>query len=82
MKQKLQKYIITGIISIIPIALTYWIIGFLFGFFSWPGEEILKILFPESLNTVYNIGEKTIESPAKKILGFILVIIFLYILVV
>mgnify|MGYP001156883760 FL=1 len=80
MKQKLQKYIITGIMSIIPIALTYWIIKNLFLFFSGPGGSIIGIFFPESLNSKYVIAGFTVISPMQKILGFILTIIFLYIL--
>ena len=80
MKQKLQKNLITGIMSIIPIALTYWIIKSLFLFFSGPGGSIIGIIFPESLNSIYNIGSIEIVSPLQKILGFILTIIFLYVL--
>ena len=76
MKQKLQKYIITGIMSIIPIALTYWIIKNLFLFFSGPGGSIIGVFFPESLNSKYVIGGFTVISPMQKILGFILTIIF------
>ena len=75
-----QKYIITGIMSIIPIALTYWIIKSLFLFFSGPGGWIIGLLLPENLNSVYNIGKLEIVSPLQKILGFILTIIFLYVL--
>ena len=80
MKQKLQKYLITGIMSIIPLALTYWIIKILFNFFSGPGGLIIGIIFTESLNSIYSIGNYQIESPLQKILGFILTIVFLYIL--
>jgi len=80
MKQKLQKYIITGIMSIIPMALTYWIIKNLFLFFSGPGGAIINIILPESLNSIYTIGSITINSPLEKILGFILTILFLYLL--
>ena len=80
MKQKLQKYLITGIMSIIPIALTYWIIKSLFLFFSGPGGLIIGMIFPESLNSIYNIANIEIASPLQKILGFILTIIFLYVL--
>ena len=79
MKQ-IQTYIITGIMSIIPIALTYWIIKSLFLFFSGPGGSIIGIFFPESLNSQYIIGDYIVKSPIQKILGFILTIIFLYIL--
>ena len=42
---KLKNYLITGIISIIPIYLTYWIIENLFNFFSGPGKRIIEIFF-------------------------------------
>ena len=70
MKQKLQKYLITGIISIIPIALTYFIIEFLFILISGKGAWIIELFLPES----YTGGG------LQNILGFILTIIFLYIL--
>ena len=73
-----QKYIITGIMSIIPITLTYWIIKNLFLFFSGPGGWIIGLILPESLHSVYTIGSIEISSPLQKILGFILTIIFLY----
>ena len=75
-----QKYIITGIMSIIPITLTYWIIKSLFLFFSGPGGWIVGFILPESLNSVYTIIGIEIASPLQKILGFILTIIFLYVL--
>ena len=42
---KLKNYLITGIISIIPNYLTYWIIENLFNFFSGPGKRIIEIFF-------------------------------------
>ena len=75
-----QKYIITGIMSIIPITLTYWIIKSLFLFFSGPGGWIVGFILPESLNSVYTIAGIEIASPLQKILGFTLTIIFLYVL--
>ena len=70
MKQKLQKYLITGIISIIPITLTYLIIQFLFILISGKGAWIIKLILPESY----------IGGALQNILGFILTIAFLYIL--
>tara|TARA_Y100000994_G_scaffold184559_1_gene153368 strand:- start:89 stop:685 length:597 start_codon:yes stop_codon:yes gene_type:complete len=66
--------------SIIPITLTYWIIKSLFLFFSGPGGWIVGFILPESLNSVYTIIGIEIASPLQKILGFILTIIFLYVL--
>ncbi len=70
MIQKLQKYLITGIISSIPIALTYLIIQFLFILISGKGAWIIKLILPESY----------IGGALQNILGFILTIVFLYIL--
>tara|TARA_Y100000996_G_scaffold16925_1_gene12680 strand:- start:897 stop:1490 length:594 start_codon:yes stop_codon:yes gene_type:complete len=42
---KIKNYLITGIISIIPIYLTYWIIENLFNFFSGPGKSIIETFF-------------------------------------
>ena len=81
MKQKkIRQYLITGIMSIIPIALTYWIIKYLFLFFSEPGGVIVGMLLPESLILSYKIADITLLSVMQNILGFILTILFLYIL--
>ena len=40
-----RKYIFTGIMSIIPIAITYWIIQYLFIFFSVPGKKIINFFY-------------------------------------
>ena len=72
MNKNLQKYIITGLMSVIPIALTYWIIKNLFLFFSKPGKGIITFLFSrQDLNTAYLIY-------LEYLLGFILTITFLY----
>jgi len=72
MNKNLQKYIITGLMSIIPITLTYWIIKNLFLFFSKPGKGIIAFIFTtQDLNTEYLIY-------LEYSLGFILTILFLY----
>jgi len=72
MNKNLQKYIITGLMSIIPIALTYWIMKNLFLFFSKPGKSIITFLFnSRNLNAGYIIY-------LEYFLGFILTILFLY----
>ena len=72
MNKNLKKYIITGLMSVIPIALTYWIIKNLFLFFSKPGKGIITFLFSrQDLNTAYLIY-------LEYLLGFILTITFLY----
>ena len=74
MNKNLQKYIITGLMSIIPITLTYWIIKNLFLFFSKPGKGIINFIFSsQNLNTAYLIY-------LEYLFGFILTIIFLYLL--
>ena len=74
-----KKYIFTGIMSIIPIAITYWIIESLFIFFSKPGkfliDQIWKIDFFRNF-TFINFFYQYLAYLS----GFILTIIFLYIL--
>ena len=74
MKNKIQKYIITGIMSIIPIGLTYWIIKTLFILFSKPGKTIISYIF--KVNDITNQWIMYLQY----LLGFILTIIFLYLL--
>jgi len=74
MKNKIQKYILTGIMSIIPISLTYWIIKTLFIFFSKPGKSIISLVF--KVNDINNQWVLYLQY----LLGFILTIIFLYFL--
>jgi uncharacterized membrane protein len=74
-----RKYIITGIISIIPLALTYWLIKYLFIFFSEPGKYLVDIIFNytfiKSLPFIYNL-----YFYFSYIIGFILTILFLFFL--
>ena len=65
---KTKNYLITGIISIIPIYLTYWIIENLFKFFSGPGKSIIDIFF----NVEYQF--------LTQFVGFILTLTFLIVL--
>jgi len=70
----MNKYIFAGIMSIIPIALTLWIIKSLFLFFSIPGKTIISYIFiNQNLNSSFFIY-------LEYLLGFILTIIFLYLL--
>jgi len=78
--KNINKYIITGIMSIIPITLTYWIIQKLFIFFSVPGKSIINLFF-----STENIGSDNnllinIVYILEYIVGFSLTIIFLYFL--
>tara|TARA_B100000965_G_scaffold65580_1_gene51343 strand:- start:2402 stop:3028 length:627 start_codon:yes stop_codon:yes gene_type:complete len=74
-----KKYIFTGIMSIIPIAITYWIIESLFIFFSKPGkfliDQIWKIDFFRNFTFINNFYQYLAYLS-----GFILTIVFLYIL--
>ena len=74
MNKNLQKYILTGLMSIIPIALTYWIIKNLFLFFSKPGKEILAFIFVKQNLKTGNL------IYLEYFLGFILTVLFLYFL--
>ena len=65
---KIKNYLITGIISIIPIYLTYWIISNLFKFFSGPGKFIVDFFITKEYHYL------------TQFVGFILTITFLIIL--
>tara|TARA_B100001094_G_scaffold327007_1_gene384279 strand:- start:3349 stop:3942 length:594 start_codon:yes stop_codon:yes gene_type:complete len=65
---KTKNYLITGIISIIPIYLTYWIIENLFKFFSGPGKSII--------DTFFNVEYQFLTQ----FVGFILTLTFLIVL--
>jgi len=62
-----KHYIITGLLSILPIALTYWIVLKLFQFFSNPGAKIVAIIFKDY-----------IPKYIPELAGFILTISFIY----
>ena len=74
MKQKLQKYIITGIMSIIPMALTYWIIKNLFLlpiilFFCQKMNKIItKIIMTIKSLTIKSQHYTTIPSNFKRVI--------------
>jgi uncharacterized membrane protein len=74
-----KKYIFTGIMSIIPIAITYWIIENLFIFFSKPGKLIIDKLYSIDLFSNY-IFINQFYSYLAYLSGFLLTIIFLYFL--
>mgnify|MGYP001325097355 FL=1 len=65
---KKRNYFLTGLISIFPLAITYFIINWLFIFFSGPGKKIINYFF-----TDYN------SSIIEHIVGFILTFLFIYI---
>ena len=68
-----KKYFITGILSIIPIYLTYWIIQKVFFLLSVPGRTIVSSIL-ELLNI--NKLEETFIIPIEYLLGFILTLSF------
>ena len=63
-----KHYLITGLLSILPIALTYWIITKLFQFFSNPGAKLVAIIF-----------KNHVPKYIPEIAGFILTLLFIYI---
>jgi uncharacterized membrane protein len=62
-----KHYLITGLLSILPIAITYWIILKLFQFFSNPGAKIVAIIF-----------KNHVPQYIPELAGFILTISFIY----
>ena len=64
-----KHYIITGLLSILPIALTYWIVLKLFQFFSNPGAKIVAIIFKDN-----------VPQYIPELAGFILTISFIYLM--
>ena len=76
---KFKQYIFTGIISIIPLAITGWIIQKLFIFFSVPGKLLLDTFINKSIFEQFIFIDK-FYIYLKHIIGFLLTIIFLYIL--
>ena len=64
-----KNYFITGLFSIIPIAITYFIITKLFSVFSKPGQTLIKTIFPEATLPFIDL-----------IMGFILTFLFIYFL--
>jgi len=70
MKGKTIKYyLFTGILSIIPLAVTYWIISKLFQYFAKPGKIFVENYF----------GNK-IPLFLPEMLGFIITLFFIYII--
>ncbi len=65
---KKRNYFLTGLISIFPLAITYFIINWLFIFFSEPGKKLINYFFS-------NYNSNIIEH----IVGFILTFSFIYI---
>ena len=61
-----KYYIFTGLLSILPVAATYWILLKLFQFFSTPGAAIVEFLFKEK-----------VPKYIPELTGFILTILFI-----
>ena len=74
-----KKYLFTGLMSIIPISITFWIINKLFIFFSIPGQKLLNIILSYPFIKKYTFLYLAVES-IQNFVGFLLTIIFLYIL--
>ena len=64
-----KHYILTGLFSILPIAATYWIVVKLFHFFSNPGSRIVGFIFSDK-----------VPLYIPELVGFILTILFIYII--
>ena len=66
-----KNYIFTGIISIIPISITFWIIQKLFLFFSVPGKFIIDLIINEDTIQKY-LYLSYIYIFINRLLGFLL----------
>ena len=64
-----KNYFITGLFSIIPLAITFTIIKWLFQFFSKPGKKMINYILP-------NTNAPIIEN----IIGFVLTFLFIYLI--
>ena len=64
-----KNYFITGLFSIIPLAITFTIIKWLFQFFSKPGKKMINYILPNS-------NAPIIEN----IIGFVLTFLFIYLI--
>ena len=62
-----KNYFITGLFSIIPLAITYYIITKLFSIFSKPGQNLIQYLFPKANLPLIEL-----------LIGFILTFLFIY----
>ena len=74
-----RKYIFTGIMSIVPIAITYWIVENLFVFFSKPGKYLIDILYQFYLFENFIFITRFYNYLAY-VIGFTLTLFFLYFL--
>ena len=61
-----KYYIFTGLLSILPVAATYWILLKLFQFFSTPGATIVEYIFKDK-----------VPKYIPELAGFILTILFI-----
>ena len=61
-----KYYIFTGLLSILPVAATYWILLKLFQFFSTPGAAIVEFIFKDK-----------VPKYIPELAGFILTILFI-----
>ena len=64
-----KYYILTGLISILPLTATYWIVVKLFHFFSRPGASIVEFIFADK-----------VPLYVPQIAGFILTLLFIYLI--
>ena len=57
-----KYYIITGLLSILPITATYWIVAKLFQFFSKPGKAIVNKLFKHKIHILESYLEIRVNN--------------------
>ena len=74
-----RKYVFTGIMSIIPLAITYWIVENLFIFFSKPGKYLIDSLNNFDFFVNFSFITRFYDYLAY-LSGFTLTLLFLYFL--
>ena len=82
--KKIKKYILTGIIALLPISITYWVISKIFIYFAYPGKLLIDALSKSEMTENLDFFEFTRTydnfSLIEYCLGFLLILLFIIIL--
>ena len=69
MKLNIKHYLFTGLLSILPLTATYWIVLKLFNFFSNPGYKLVEFIFSEKIPKYIEIFASLLCGIANKTKG-------------
>ena len=82
--KKIKKYILTGIIALLPISITYWVISKIFIYFAYPGKLLINAISKSEITDNLGFFEfiETYDdfSLIEYFLGFLLILLFIIIL--